>query len=685
MTNQLKVSKEMMDYARTASRNYYTITNMFNILGKHVNAYNNFGYKIDIAKSNDDLIITPTGTLERKRYYAEMGFTDRNLQEIEAYLNGNDFSRPLVLTDRRPAPAGKMMTLVKKDKVTESAEIVFFISFFEKHLLPMLNDAGVGFGIVKGDKMIALKANAESAELERLILDKSVRLQDPGVYGYTKANDQGYSVHMTRSDVLGNIGYVYVTRNDVVKSKLMPMILDAAKVYGLLILLGIGLALIMTNRMYKPVRHIVNAFKGIQENPGQDELTYIRETALQIKKANEILRETIRNNRLPLRNKFVRDLILGLLPAGQIDGQLEKYELQFLKKELTVVILEFAVDDGREQSFSKEAILEINARTVSLVEEKLKPMMECETLEWDYRKHVLILQETDTAKIKKALSHALSAIETDFGIRLVAAIGQPVPSVHAIDQSFHTALSLLEYRFASDKRTVITLHDLDQLKQNGFYYPLDLERELISLVIQGKRDKVDALLTRILDENFKRRRLSPEKYSQFIFAVVATVNRILQQLNKSEHDFFEPGTLHISELKVLDDAQLEEKIRDIYSRIITVMNSSNEEQDHSIADQMTAFIHENYNKDLSLHDLADLFGFSIGYISILFKNYVGENFKDYLNHYRVTKAKELMQANPNLTVNQISGMVGFNHANTFIRIFKKYEGMPPGMFARKAD
>lgn len=67
------------------------------------------------------------------------------------------------------------------------------------------------------------------------------------------------------------------------------------------------------------------------------------------------------------------------------------------------------------------------------------------------------------------------------------------------------------------------------------------------------------------------------------------------------------------------------------------------------------------------------------YFSTVFKYYTGYKYKDYLNSYRVKIAKDLLQ-NSNLKINEVSEKVGCSNVNTFIRIFKKYEGMSPGQY-----
>lgn len=231
--------------------------------------------------------------------------------------------------------------------------------------------------------------------------------------------------------------------------------------------------------MYKPIRNIVGVFTGYEQKRGQDEFSFIRETALNIKKANDTLRETIPNNRLPLKHKFLRDLLIGLIPAEKIAPQIEKYELNTLRQEQTVVVMEFVNKNHLEDHFSKEAVQEIKSQTMTIIEEQLKQDTECEWLEWDDKRCVLIMREADMVKMKKLLNNSLSGIEIDFEIRIVASIGKPVRSVNEIEQSFHAALDLLEHRIVADHRTVITLHDLEFMKQISYFYPLDLERDLI--------------------------------------------------------------------------------------------------------------------------------------------------------------------------------------------------------------
>ncbi|NGP45148.1 helix-turn-helix transcriptional regulator [Bacillaceae bacterium SIJ1] len=93
------------------------------------------------------------------------------------------------------------------------------------------------------------------------------------------------------------------------------------------------------------------------------------------------------------------------------------------------------------------------------------------------------------------------------------------------------------------------------------------------------------------------------------------------------------------------------------------------------------YINQNYDQDLSLTDISLKFNLTEGYISRLLKKNANINFKKHLNQLKINKAKELLQ-NGNHKVNEVSALVGYKNVNTFIRIFKQQEGIPPGEYSK---
>ncbi|MCY9662935.1 AraC family transcriptional regulator [Paenibacillus chondroitinus] len=96
-----------------------------------------------------------------------------------------------------------------------------------------------------------------------------------------------------------------------------------------------------------------------------------------------------------------------------------------------------------------------------------------------------------------------------------------------------------------------------------------------------------------------------------------------------------------------------------------------------------AYIDAHYaNADLSLQMLAEQFSLSKNYVSRLFKEETGENFIDYLTALRIFHSKQLLEET-GTSIQDIAGLVGYEHYFSFNRAFKKLTGFPPSDFRKK--
>lgn len=91
------------------------------------------------------------------------------------------------------------------------------------------------------------------------------------------------------------------------------------------------------------------------------------------------------------------------------------------------------------------------------------------------------------------------------------------------------------------------------------------------------------------------------------------------------------------------------------------------------------FIHLNYDKKITIDDMAKNAFISKYHFSRLFKESTGESPYKYLCMYRIEKAKDLLITTP-LSVNEIAIRVGFDDVSSFIYSFKKHTFVSPLQF-----
>lgn len=88
---------------------------------------------------------------------------------------------------------------------------------------------------------------------------------------------------------------------------------------------------------------------------------------------------------------------------------------------------------------------------------------------------------------------------------------------------------------------------------------------------------------------------------------------------------------------------------------------------------------ENYNRDITIDEVANKLHISTSHLMHLFKDELGKTFYDCLVEYRIAKAKELLLST-NLKVYEIAEKVGYQDAKYFSQLFKKYTGYTPKEF-----
>ncbi len=94
-----------------------------------------------------------------------------------------------------------------------------------------------------------------------------------------------------------------------------------------------------------------------------------------------------------------------------------------------------------------------------------------------------------------------------------------------------------------------------------------------------------------------------------------------------------------------------------------------------------AFIRENFDKEISLDEIASPSGFSTKYFCSFFKEMTGKSAIEYLNSYRVERAcRKLLGSDQ--TITQIAYGSGFNDLSYFIKTFKRIKGCSPSDYRK---
>ncbi|MEF2852731.1 MAG: AraC family transcriptional regulator [Lachnospiraceae bacterium] len=106
-----------------------------------------------------------------------------------------------------------------------------------------------------------------------------------------------------------------------------------------------------------------------------------------------------------------------------------------------------------------------------------------------------------------------------------------------------------------------------------------------------------------------------------------------------------------------------------------------EENEICSIDRIMEIIRKNLSdENLSVNGIAEQVGVTPSHLSRYFKHQMGTGVLEYIHQSRVELAKDMLKNSPEVKIRDVAVKSGFCNITTFIRVFKKYEGMTPGQY-----
>lgn len=112
------------------------------------------------------------------------------------------------------------------------------------------------------------------------------------------------------------------------------------------------------------------------------------------------------------------------------------------------------------------------------------------------------------------------------------------------------------------------------------------------------------------------------------------------------------------------------------------MNAIGSPSRDSVMDGILNYIEHNYQENLKLGTIAELFGYNSSYLGKVFNKTTGKNFNSYVDEIRIENSKKLLMEEQ-YKVYEIAQMVGYTNVDYFHKKFKKYVGMSPAEYRKK--
>lgn len=239
--------------------------------------------------------------------------------------------------------------------------------------------------------------------------------------------------------------------------------------------------------------------------------------------------------------------------------------------------------------------------------------------------------------------------------------------------------ALFQYRFYLPDYPILIASELPSYPELGAKFNLDrFNKELKS----NQAEHAFQDLMAYVQDWKKRYRTDIYEFKSFLSNMIFTITILMNSMEMDTAELEENKYAYFRGIDEAYDAeQTIEQLRAFLHKASDVI-ASHEHRGSSNMKKLLEYIQEHYAEPLNLSEMAKHFHFNPSYLSSYFTTHNKEGFNEYLNRIRIEKAEELLRAGQ-VSISEISNLVGYSDHSYFCKVFKKFTGLSPSHYRRK--
>jgi len=404
------------------------------------------------------------------------------------------------------------------------------------------------------------------------------------------------------------------------------------------------------------------------------------------------LEASFRTNLPAIRERFVSNLLNNKI-ASRTEIQ---SSLSFLNLSLTLngyVVMLIEIDDypALERTYSTSDLNLYKFAIGNIAEEIIGESFGCLSTERQANQCAVLVNVQDTppdevrAILQTYAEQVSAAILNILKFSVTISAGSRYECMEDAYLSYNEAAEVIQYKLVLGTNKVIFSEDV-RLERGGidYYYPLQMEKHLINFLKNGDGPAAAASLEQLTEEVKQNPRLTYENIYRLYNRLLDAVLEALLERGGSVGQVFGEGVFLYRELAGMETI---DAIHEWLERVLTRIAAFAAEQEtmtNPTVDKALAYMQHNFRSDLSLEAIADSVGLNPAYFSRIFKQYMGKTVVEHLTQLRLEESKALLGGST-MNIHDIARSVGYNNTNSYIRFFKKLEGITPGEYRKQID
>ncbi len=257
---------------------------------------------------------------------------------------------------------------------------------------------------------------------------------------------------------------------------------------------------------------------------------------------------------------------------------------------------------------------------------------------------------------------------------LYAGVGTLVSSVQQFSDSYKEAIYALELVHSHPSAAYMAYNERVKQKRKQLI-PFEVEKELLDAVKKGDSQKGLQMFETYFHSIQQASDFQPRAIQKAMENFFIVLTRSMRELGFEEEIDTSLGQFD-------SPMQIKEAVK---ARLLVLIKRLGEWRSNGIRAlllQAKDYMDKNYDRAITLDEVADQIGISSFYLSKLFKERFQVTFIDYLTKTRLERAKNLL-LDPHVPLKEIALTIGYKDPNYFSRVFKKETGMSPSEYRIK--
>lgn len=286
---------------------------------------------------------------------------------------------------------------------------------------------------------------------------------------------------------------------------------------------------------------------------------------------------------------------------------------------------------------------------------------------------------------RKALQELKASLGSQ-GFVVTVGYGEAVPSLGQVSRSLQSAHGAIDERIFKGTGQIIDSPVVQRVSitsdERYFALTKKLAKAVELLHVEKIKQAIDALKEELYLDLRNKQWLSGSELKTLVREIVDTYYITMRNSNikiadaLAERSQWEAAIDNCYSLELL----FQELVKGITSSLAKLLEGEAKRNLEQIT-EAKLYIERNYMENLSLEDLGTHLGFNPTYFSSLFKKETGTSFVEYLIKVRMEKAKDLLK-DPDLKVQDVCLMVGYNDVRYFRKLFIQNTGLSPNEYRK---